>query len=185
MDALKELDRQAASSARIHFDPECSGGRVAACNAAQESRLQTGVRAGHEENRAKSFPWPQWSRREAAEVVRLPQAKTINEPGSRIRVTDPAGDVEILAGVSIARGDFADEQAVLESETLETVAASPAGGTVGGHRAHGAPHFGEFRRGFSGRTQFPRSSRSQRPDKGARSWRISNCANVTMALARL
>ncbi len=38
-------------------------------------------------------------------------AKTINERGSRIRVTNPAGDVEILAGVSIARGDFADAQA--------------------------------------------------------------------------
>jgi hypothetical protein len=35
-------------------------------------------------------------------------AKTINEPGSRIRVTNPAGGVEILAGVSIARCDFAD-----------------------------------------------------------------------------
>jgi hypothetical protein len=38
-------------------------------------------------------------------------AKTINEPGSRIRVTNPAGDVEILAGVSIARCDFAEAMA--------------------------------------------------------------------------
>ncbi len=38
-------------------------------------------------------------------------AKTINEPGSRVRVTNPAGDVEILAGVSIARHEVADMQA--------------------------------------------------------------------------
>jgi hypothetical protein len=38
-------------------------------------------------------------------------AKTINEPGSRIRVTNPAGDIEILAGISIARCDVADAQA--------------------------------------------------------------------------
>ena len=33
-------------------------------------------------------------------------ARTIDEPGSRIRVTNRAGEVEILAGVAIARGDF-------------------------------------------------------------------------------
>jgi hypothetical protein len=38
-------------------------------------------------------------------------AKTIGEPGSRIRVTNRAGEVEILAGVSIARIDFASAQA--------------------------------------------------------------------------
>lgn len=32
-------------------------------------------------------------------------ARTIDEPGSRIRVTNPAGEVEILAGVAIARAD--------------------------------------------------------------------------------
>lgn len=34
-------------------------------------------------------------------------ARTVDEPGARIRVTNPAGEVEILAGVSIARGEFA------------------------------------------------------------------------------
>ena len=29
-------------------------------------------------------------------------ARSVEEPGSRIRVTNPAGEVEILAGVSIA-----------------------------------------------------------------------------------
>jgi hypothetical protein len=38
-------------------------------------------------------------------------AKTIEEPGSRIRVTNRDGEVEILAGVSIARGDFVGAQA--------------------------------------------------------------------------
>jgi hypothetical protein len=37
-------------------------------------------------------------------------ARTIDEPGSRIRVTNPAGEVEILAGVSIAQGGFARSQ---------------------------------------------------------------------------
>ncbi len=37
-------------------------------------------------------------------------AKAIDEPGTRIRVTNPAGEVEILAGVSIARGEFARAQ---------------------------------------------------------------------------
>jgi hypothetical protein len=31
-------------------------------------------------------------------------ARSVDEPGSRIRVTNPAGEVEILAGVSIACG---------------------------------------------------------------------------------
>ena len=34
-------------------------------------------------------------------------ARRIDEPGSRICVTNPAGEVEILAGVSIAKGVFA------------------------------------------------------------------------------
>jgi hypothetical protein len=34
-------------------------------------------------------------------------ARTVDEPGTRIRVTNPAGEVEILAGVSIARREFA------------------------------------------------------------------------------
>lgn len=38
-------------------------------------------------------------------------ARTIDEPGCRIRVTNAAGDVEILAGVSIARSDLAGAQA--------------------------------------------------------------------------
>jgi hypothetical protein len=38
-------------------------------------------------------------------------ARTIDEPGCRIRVTNRAGDVEILAGVSIARSDLARPQA--------------------------------------------------------------------------
>lgn len=38
-------------------------------------------------------------------------ARTIGEPGSRIRVTNRAGEVEILAGVTIARVDLADAQA--------------------------------------------------------------------------
>jgi hypothetical protein len=38
-------------------------------------------------------------------------ARTIDEPGCCIRVTNPAGDVEILAGVSIARSDLARAQA--------------------------------------------------------------------------
>lgn len=38
-------------------------------------------------------------------------ARTINEPGSRIRVTNPAGEVEILAGVTIARAELADTRA--------------------------------------------------------------------------
>ncbi len=32
-------------------------------------------------------------------------AQTIDAPGSRIRVTNPEGEVEILAGVKIARGE--------------------------------------------------------------------------------
>jgi hypothetical protein len=38
-------------------------------------------------------------------------AKTIREPGCRIRVTNRDGEVEILAGVSIARDDFAGARA--------------------------------------------------------------------------
>lgn len=34
-------------------------------------------------------------------------ARAVDEPGTRIRVTNPAGEVEILAGASIARGEFA------------------------------------------------------------------------------
>ena len=37
-------------------------------------------------------------------------ARTFDEPGNRIRVTNPAGEVEILAGVSIARGEFSQLQ---------------------------------------------------------------------------
>ncbi len=37
-------------------------------------------------------------------------ARSIGEPGSRIRVTNPAGEVEILAGVSIACGEHARAQ---------------------------------------------------------------------------
>jgi hypothetical protein len=37
-------------------------------------------------------------------------ARTIGEPGSRIRVINPTGEVEILAGVTIARGDLFDAQ---------------------------------------------------------------------------
>jgi hypothetical protein len=39
-------------------------------------------------------------------------ARTIGEPGSRIRVTNPEGDIEILAGVSIACDDLPGAQAV-------------------------------------------------------------------------
>ncbi len=38
-------------------------------------------------------------------------ARTINEPGSRILVTNPAGEVEILAGVTNAQGDLANTHA--------------------------------------------------------------------------
>jgi hypothetical protein len=38
-------------------------------------------------------------------------ARTIGEPGSRIRVTNPAGEVEILAGVTIAQVNFACSRA--------------------------------------------------------------------------
>ena len=38
-------------------------------------------------------------------------ARTIDEPGSRIRVTNRAGEVEILAGVAIARGDLGKARA--------------------------------------------------------------------------
>jgi hypothetical protein len=38
-------------------------------------------------------------------------ARTIDEPGSRIRVTNRAGEVEILAGVAIARGDLGNARA--------------------------------------------------------------------------
>jgi len=38
-------------------------------------------------------------------------AKTVGVPGSRIRVTNVDGEVEILAGVTIAREDLANAQA--------------------------------------------------------------------------
>ncbi|WP_298428437.1 hypothetical protein [Rhodoblastus sp.] len=38
-------------------------------------------------------------------------ARTIDEPGTRIYVTNPAGEVEILAGIAIARSDVAGAQA--------------------------------------------------------------------------
>jgi hypothetical protein len=38
-------------------------------------------------------------------------ARTINEPGSQIRVTNRAGEVEILAGVAIARSELASARA--------------------------------------------------------------------------
>ena len=38
-------------------------------------------------------------------------ARTIDEPGTRICVTNPAGEVEILAGIAIARSDVARAQA--------------------------------------------------------------------------